>query len=113
MNERRLCALREIADGHSKGVTLVTSSGERELFLVRRGEHVFVYVNACPHTGVTLNWQPDQFMSFDGVYIQCSIHGAQFRVYDGYCVYGPCRGQSLRSVAAEIRDGDVVVLLDD
>lgn len=105
MSEQRLCALQDVADGCSKGIP----AGERELFLVRRGEHVFVYENSCPHTGATLNWQPDEFMSFDGMYIQCSIHGAQFRIYDGYCVYGPCAGQSLRRVAAEIRDGDVFI----
>lgn len=113
MSHQRLCALNDIRDGRSKGATCVTACGERELILVRRSEKVFVYINSCPHTGATLNWQPDEFMSFDGFYIQCSIHGAQFRVDDGYCVYGPCAGQSLRHVAAEIRNGDVFVQLQD
>jgi len=113
MNERHLCTLQEIADGRSKGATCTTTRGERELILVRRGEQVFVYENSCPHTGATLNWQPDEFMSFDGMFIQCSIHGAQFRIYDGYCVWGPCRGQSLRRVAAEVRNGEVIVQLQD
>lgn len=113
MNEQRVCALQDIADGRSKSASCKTPQGEREFILVRRGEQVFVYVNSCPHTGVTLNWQPDEFMSFDGLYIQCSFHGAQFRIYDGYCVYGPCSGQSLRRVAAEIRNGEVVVQLQD
>lgn len=108
-----LCALSDIPDGCSKGATCATACGKRELILVRRSEKIFVYVNSCPHTGATLNWQPDEFMSFDGFYIQCSIHGAQFRVYDGYCVYGPCAGQSLRRVAAEINNGDVFIALED
>jgi nitrite reductase/ring-hydroxylating ferredoxin subunit len=48
-------------------------------------------------------------MSFDGMYIQCSMHFAQFRIADGYCVYGPCVGRSLRGEPIEIRDG--VILL--
>ena len=102
-----ICALDAIPDGGSKGVTLGKPGGECDIFLVRRGARVFAYVNSCPHTGATLNFQPDQFMSFDNFYIQCSIHGAQFRIDDGYCVYGPCRGSSLRHIDIEVNDGEV------
>ena len=104
-----LCALDTIPNGACKGLTLTEAAGEREIFIVRRGDKVFAYVNSCPHTGVTLNWKPDEFLSFDRVYIQCSIHGAQFRISDGYCVYGPCAAQSLQSVSVEIIDGMIVV----
>lgn len=110
VSQQFLCALDAIPDGGSKGATLRTSSepgSERDIFLVRRGERVFAYVNSCPHTGATLNFQPDQFMSFDYFYIQCSIHGAQFRVHDGYCVYGPCRGFSLQQIDVEVNAGSV------
>lgn len=112
MIQQRVCALSDIPDGRSKGITCATARGVGELILVRRSNKIFVYINSCPHTGATLNWQPDEFMSFDGFYIQCSIHGAQFRVCDGYCVYGPCAGQSLRRVVAEINNGDVFVALE-
>lgn len=102
-----LCALDAIPDGGSKGMTLNLSGCERDIFIVRRGERVFAYVNACPHTGATLNFQPDQFMSFDNDYIQCSIHGAQFRIHDGYCVYGPCRGLSLQRIDVQASAGVV------
>lgn len=102
-----LCALDAIPDGGSKSATLSVAGGEREIFLVRRGESVFAYVNSCPHTGATLNFQPDQFMSFDHYYIQCSIHAAQFRIHDGYCVYGPCLGFSLQRVNVEVSGSSV------
>ena len=107
MSRPFLCALDAVPDGGSKGVTLSVAGVERDIFLVRRGEHVFAYVNSCPHTGATLNFQPDQFMSFDNYYIQCSIHGAQFRIHDGYCVYGPCKGFSLQRVDVEVSGGAV------
>jgi len=107
MSRQLLCALDAIPDGGSKGATLAESGRERDIFMVRRGAHVFAYENSCPHTGATLNFQPDQFMSFDNYYIQCSIHGAQFRIYDGYCVYGPCRGSALRRIEVEVSAGEV------
>ena len=76
-----------------------------DLALVRRGDGIYAYVNSCPHTGMPMDWMPDQFLDAEGHYIQCATHGALFRLEDGYCVSGPCAGQSLRAVAVEIRDG--------
>jgi nitrite reductase/ring-hydroxylating ferredoxin subunit len=100
-----LCRIDAISDGGARGFEVREGSETRAVFAVRRGDRVFVYRNSCPHTGVTLNWREDQFMSFDGMYIQCSMHFAQFRIADGYCVYGPCAGRSLRGEPIEIRDG--------
>jgi len=109
LNQPVICALDAIPDGGSKSALLILMGVERDIFLVRRGEHVFAYVNSCPHMGVTLNFQPDQFMSFDNYYIQCAFHGAQFRVHDGYCVYGPCQGRSLQRIEVEVVNGLVSV----
>ena len=35
------------------------------------------------------------------------LHGASFDLRDGLCVAGPCRGERLRDVAVEVRDGGV------
>ncbi len=104
---RLLCRIEEIPEGTGKGFQIENDGGVKEIFAVRVGDSAFVYRNSCPHTGITLNWKEDQFMSFDGLYIQCSMHFAQFRIADGYCVYGPCAGQSLRRETAEIRDGAI------
>ncbi len=108
MTRQYLCALDAIPEGGSKSAKLSVAGVERDIFLVRRGACVFAYLNSCPHTGATLNFEPDQFMSFDNYYIQCSIHGAQFRIHDGYCVYGPCLGFSLQRVEVEISGGAVL-----
>jgi nitrite reductase/ring-hydroxylating ferredoxin subunit len=102
-----LCAFTDLADGAGRGFTLMLEFGAREIVVVRRGDQVFGYVNSCPHTGVTLNWRDNEFMSFDGMYIQCSMHFAQFRVYDGYCVQGPCAGRILQSVTVRVNNGEV------
>ena len=107
VSRQYLCAFDAIPDGGSKGALLSGPDGEHGIFLVRRGMRVFAYINSCPHTGATLNFQPDQFMSFDNFYIQCSIHSAQFRIDDGYCVYGPCRGSSLGHIDIEVNNDGV------
>jgi nitrite reductase/ring-hydroxylating ferredoxin subunit len=100
-----LCRLEEIGDGGKE-----VAMGERDsLFLIRREASVYAYVNACPHTGAPLNWGRDQFLNRDGSLIQCSFHGALFRIDDGLCVWGPCVRQHLRSVPVGVRDGAVIL----
>jgi len=41
------------------------------------------------------------------MHFQCSTHGARFRIADGYCVAGPCRGERLSAVAVRVEDGVV------
>jgi nitrite reductase/ring-hydroxylating ferredoxin subunit len=115
--QRALCRLEDIADGASKGFPpppggFTTGSGARwqaGLFAVRQGDSVRVYVNSCPHIGTSLDWMPDRFLSFDGSRIVCATHGAEFRIADGECLWGPCLGERLESVVTEIRDGTIYV----
>jgi nitrite reductase/ring-hydroxylating ferredoxin subunit len=102
-----LCAVRDIPDGGSDGFFTETPDGRLLYMVVRRGEDVFVYKNACPHTGMPLDFQPGRFLTADGGLIQCSSHGAKFRIEDGFCVSGPCMGDRLKSVAVDIRRGRI------
>jgi nitrite reductase/ring-hydroxylating ferredoxin subunit len=52
---------------------------------------------------------PDRFLSADGSHIICATHGAEFRISDGECVYGPCMGDRLEAVMIQINDGTVFV----
>ena len=47
-----------------------------------------------------LEWLPDQFLDSSAQYIQCSVHGAMFRIEDGWCVRGPCAGDALMAIPA-------------
>lgn len=89
------------------------ASNRLEILLVCYSRDKFaVYLNQCPHTGVNLNWQPDQCFDVSEQYLACSLHGALFQPVDGLCVYGPCLGQSLKKVAIEIEDGVLYILPD-
>ncbi len=109
LHPHRLCEWRELPETGSKAFTLHGPQGAEEIFLVRMGDNVHAYRNQCPHTGGPLDWVPDQFLDLDKRYIQCATHDARFRIDDGYCVAGPCAGQSLQSLPVEIRGGEVFV----
>ncbi|MEL0145199.1 MAG: Rieske 2Fe-2S domain-containing protein [Alphaproteobacteria bacterium] len=107
-----LCRLDEIPDGEARGFDWPRGEVKVKILVARKGDRVFGYRNSCPHVGVPLEMDPDDFMSLDGLHLMCSTHGAQFRKDDGYCLRGPCVGRSLAKVAVVI-DDDGMVLLDD
>lgn len=83
-----------------------------ELFVIRHEDNYLAYENRCPHRGVSLNWQPDRFLSEDETHIQCTTHGAQFEIGTGLCVWGPCQGESLRSLPVRIEQDMLILSLD-
>jgi len=105
--KRALCRVDEIPDGGSRGFP-PPPGGFTGLFAVRQGDRVHVYVNACPHLGLPLDWAPDRFLSQDGRHIVCSVHGALFHIDGGSCIFGPCRGNHLEVVLIEIVDGVIL-----
>ncbi len=76
--------------------------------LIRYGQLALAYLNVCPHAGRPLNWAPGRFLLAHGQLV-CAAHGASFRPEDGFCIGGPCRGQSLKPLAVRV-DGEWVVL---
>ncbi len=101
-----LCNLSDIEDPGSRGFRV----GRRErLFIVRRGNEVFGYINLCPHQGTTLDWNPDTFLTIEKDYILCATHGAFFEIHNGMCVAGPCIGRSLAPVEIKIKDGQIML----
>ena len=102
-----LCRLEDIPDGEGRGFE--ADDGGDDIFVVRRGEQAYGYVNCCPHAALSLDWIENQFMTLDKGHILCANHGAEFRIEDGFCVLGPCRGQSLEPAAVSVRDGEVVL----
>ena len=65
------------------------------------------YVNSCPHTGGPLDWIEGQFLDLNGQYIVCATHGALFRIEDGHCLAGPCKGKGLTAVEVVVVEGEV------
>lgn len=98
-----LCNLNELPDGESRGF----SCGNKKVFAVRYGGSVHVYLNACPHTGTTLEWVEDRFLDSSRTLIQCANHGALFVIQSGLCVAGPCRGRTLEAIPHEVIDNEL------
>ena len=109
MQEIRLCRFDDLADPGCREFRIGEGDWPFRGFVVRRGEQVFAYQNYCVHAGHPLNWKPDEFLTADGKQLICASHGAVYDIASGACTGGPCRGKSLRTVAVEIRDGDVWV----
>lgn len=107
--QKVICQLDEIAEPGGHGFVYELSGHEYEGFIVRWQGEVRAFLNACPHTGVTLNWAEDQFFDLGEMHLQCSLHGALFNPLDGVCVYGPCHGQQLTPVAITISNGKVML----
>ena len=92
---------------------MLFAGGMSGILVVRRGLHVYAYLNTCPHAGSPLDWVPDQFLDLNREYIQCATHGALFRIEDGVCMYGPCAGDRLTPVPTAVEAGEVVLLVTD
>ena len=86
--------------------TLATMA-PRSMRVVRQGGEVFVWLNDCPHEHRPMEFRQDQFLSGDGGHIVCYAHSAHFDLRSGHCFAGPCVGQHLIPVPAQVRDGAV------
>lgn len=104
-----LCTVESLADRAARGFVVGSGSTRRDIVVVRVDGVISAYRNACPHQGVPLETFPDRFLDASGRHLVCSVHGARFRVADGYCVSGPCRGQSLVCEPIEVKDGLVLL----
>jgi len=104
-----LCRLDEIPDGEGRGFTIGEGEARTLIAVFRQGGRVHGYINSCPHIGTPLDMIPDRFLTLDKRHILCATHGARFRIHDGYCFAGPCRGERLKTIAVRIAQGSVVL----
>jgi nitrite reductase/ring-hydroxylating ferredoxin subunit len=110
--ERVICRLSDIDDPGARGFTMGRGDWPLRGFVVRVGTEAHAYVNRCPHARHPLNLGPNRFLTPGGELILCSSHGALFDRHTGYCIAGPCSGQSLVRVPLRIEAG-IVMLADD
>jgi nitrite reductase/ring-hydroxylating ferredoxin subunit len=107
--ERVICRLSDIEDPGSRGFTMGRGDWPLRGLVVRVGEQAWGYVNRCPHAGHPLNLGPNRFLTPGRELILCSSHGALFDRQTGFCIAGPCTGQSLQSVPLKIEAGFVML----
>ena len=105
-----LCHLDDIPENGAKGMIATVDGKQRNIFIVRRKGRAYAYLNWCPHNQVLIDQIPGQFFNQDRSLIQCSKHGALFRIEDGYCVEGPCLGESLKRLPCESKNGLILLL---
>jgi nitrite reductase/ring-hydroxylating ferredoxin subunit len=110
----RVCQLAAVPNDGTHVVSIELAGRRHPVILLRRGGIVLAYVNRCPHMGLSLNWLPNQFLDASGELLLCANHGALFRIENGLCVVGPCRGQSLLPLVVRVGpDGWIELALAD
>lgn len=100
-----LGSLEIVPDGGARGFVLQLRAGRFHGFVVRRGDVVRGYVDRCPHAGVTLARELDDYLAPGGDVIACGWHGAVFDWDTGLCVGGPCAGARLAPWPVAVADG--------
>ncbi len=111
-DEEVLAVFSGIADGGFAGAQACVDGEFEPLILHRDGMRVCAWINNCPHAHRRLDWAPGKFLKSKEGLLVCAVHGASFELTQGACVAGPCRGEHLREVAVEVRDGAVVLVMD-
>jgi nitrite reductase/ring-hydroxylating ferredoxin subunit len=106
--DRHLAPLSEVPTNTTLRFEAVAGRRGVEGIAQRNGEEVVAWENSCPH-------QPEVRLDrglgalVDGDRLVCDEHGARFDRENGLCTRGPCRGQSLRPIDVEVREGEVYV----
>ncbi len=101
-----LCSVSDIPDEGGREVTFGEGRENFKVLLLRREGQVWAYVNYCPHFSLPLNYEPQTFVTLDGL-VMCAHHTAFFQFEDGRCVDGPCVGDGLVALPCHVR-GDRV-----
>ncbi len=104
---RRLCALTDLADGDAIGIDDPNDPWAPGTIVVRQGDRAFAYVNDCPHAHLPLDVIEGRFLTRERSALLCANHGARFRIEDGACLAGPCRGARLTPVPIVIEKGEI------
>ncbi|KGJ08598.1 (2Fe-2S)-binding protein [Paracoccus versutus] len=100
-----VCAEAQVEGILSLSVT--TDRGSFPMLVVRVGDELLAYVNACPHQYLPLDYRGDQLVSADGTKLMCTAHGACFDIRSGDVVEGADCG--LDAVPVSVRDGIIVI----
>ncbi|MBI2118850.1 MAG: Rieske 2Fe-2S domain-containing protein [Elusimicrobia bacterium] len=95
----------EILPFQSKKIVLKKGAINLEGFIINYKGKFFGYVNRCSHISLALDWGDNDFFSEDKKFLLCKNHGALYDPETGYCVAGPCAGDSLEQLSLKIEKG--------
>lgn len=101
----RICASAALANGGPGFRFSVVFRNQIEpAFAVRHHDRAVAYLNRCAHRHVELDWEEGQFFDTDRRLLICATHGALYEPLSGFCVAGPCHGESLVPLTVLERD---------
>lgn len=100
-----VCPLEDAVEGEA---TCVEVDGF-PLLILRLGDKVTAFVNACPHQYLPLNHKSDRLLSADGAKIRCSNHSAGFDAVTGEGVEGLGLGACLDPAPVSVSRGQIVI----
>ena len=108
----KLCHWRDLPDGASRGFD-PTGRGQDTVLVVRQGDRLYAYADACPHHGTPMAWRKDHYLNAAGDRIVCAAHGAQFDIDTGQCMLGPCLGDRLTPLPLTLQANGDIHLAED
>lgn len=79
------------------------------LLLVRHASGLSVYVNACPHQFLPLDYRGKNLLSADGTKLICTNHSAIFDAASGFGMGGSVKDCALTKVPHHEADGQVIL----
>jgi nitrite reductase/ring-hydroxylating ferredoxin subunit len=103
-----LCKTDQINDRDARSF----DTPQGEVIVASRDGMFYAYLNRCPHLGISLEFQEQQFMDMDHEYLMCANHGALFQVENGECVFGPCKNQSLKPIPIKVHSDGGIYLIE-
>lgn len=106
-----LCRLSDLDNPGTKEAEVHVQGRPHNIFLVRKGDSVFAYLNICPHAGQPLNRMRNRFLNQAETHLLCSAHAASFEIETGLCTGGPCAGKSLTPLPLH-QSGDAFYLTE-
>ena len=101
----QLCNTTDIPSGQVKEFSFGDSPFNFRMFVYNDNGAFRAFRNSCPHFDVPLNHSPEELFTDDGQHFQCITHFARFDKHSGLCVYGPCEGEALQSIALHEENG--------
>ena len=110
MQKTEIYKIDDLLDTDAKGLVALVSGKQRNIFVARKGEQVFAYLNWCPHNQVLIDQIPNKFFNSDKSYVQCSKHGALFEINNGLCIEGPCEGEFLKALDIVVENGIIYLV---
>lgn len=101
--------LEEVPDGEAREYVFGRGTTIFSMFVVRRGEKVYGYLNLCPHYSSPLNYRAGEFMNEERTRIRCTMHYSEFRIEDGFGIAGAALNCWLDPVPVEVEDGQIII----